>query len=397
MRRARAPQRLLAAPPAASCAARARRASFALDEEAHAFLVDALGRPLAETPPADERALRQAERAIAETVEHHAHLRWRRGGGPDRIARMPTTVRRKWVYDFAEGSRDMRDLLGGKGANVAEMTRVLGAERVPGGFTITTEACVAYMRDDRAFPDGLDEQVAEALARARGARRQAARRRRRTRCSSRCARGARESMPGMLDTVLNLGLNDDSVPGLAAQTGNERFAWDSYRRFVQMFGNVVRGHRGRALRGRDQARQARPRRQATTPSSTSTRCASSSRTFQALLRVPDRPARAARAGASGAVFDSWMGERAVDLPAHQPHPRRLGHGGQRAADGLRQQGRRRRAPASPSAATRSPARPSPSGDFLPNAQGEDVVSGVRNTARHLPSSTDVAARGPRRS
>ena len=71
----------------------------------------------------------------------------------------------KLVYDFAEGSRDMRDLLGGKGANVAEMTRVLGAERVPAGFTITTEACVAYMEADRAFPDGLEEQVAEALER----------------------------------------------------------------------------------------------------------------------------------------------------------------------------------------------------------------------------------------
>src|SRR5437763_6019357 len=71
----------------------------------------------------------------------------------------------KWVYDFSEGSRDMRELLGGKGANVAEMTRVLGAERVPAGFTITTEACVAYMKGDRRFPEGLDAQVADGLAR----------------------------------------------------------------------------------------------------------------------------------------------------------------------------------------------------------------------------------------
>ena len=127
----------------------------------------------------------------------------------------------------------MRDLLGGKGANVAEMTRVLGADKVPAGFTITTEACVAYMQADRAFPDGLDEQVAEALER----------------LEEQAGKtlgdpddpllvsvrsGARESMPGMLDTVLNLGLNDASVVGLAARTGNERFAWDSYRRFVQM-------------------------------------------------------------------------------------------------------------------------------------------------------------------
>src|SRR4051795_13432605 len=78
---------------------------------------------------------------------------------------MTTAAGTKWVYEFAEGSRDMRDLLGGKGANVAEMTRVLGTDRVPAGFTITTEACVAYMDGDKQFPDGLDDQVADALAR----------------------------------------------------------------------------------------------------------------------------------------------------------------------------------------------------------------------------------------
>src|SRR5689334_18868530 len=119
----------------------------------------------------------------------------------------------KWVLDFTEGSRDMRDLLGGKGANVAEMTRILGPERVPAGFTITTEACVAYMRGDDTFPDGLEEQVAEALARLE------------ERAGKKLGddedpllvsvrSGARESMPGMLDTVLNLGLNDRSVAGL---------------------------------------------------------------------------------------------------------------------------------------------------------------------------------------
>src|SRR5919201_4318896 len=146
----------------------------------------------------------------------------------------------RWVYEFSEGSRDMRDLLGGKGANVAEMTRVLGAERVPAGFTITTEACVAYMNAGQEEPEGMAEQVEEALQR----------------LQERAAKtlgddedpllvsvrsGARESMPGMLDTVLNLGLNDTSVQGLARATDNERFAWDSYRRFVQMFGNVSHG------------------------------------------------------------------------------------------------------------------------------------------------------------
>ena len=138
----------------------------------------------------------------------------------------------------------MRDLLGGKGANVAEMTRVLGADRVPAGFTITTEACVAYMKSgDQEFPDDFEEEVEKALDRLEeqaekklgdsddpllGSVRS----------------GARESMPGMLDTVLNLGLNDESVEGLARTTENERFAWDSYRRFVQMFGNVCLGIKG---------------------------------------------------------------------------------------------------------------------------------------------------------
>src|SRR4051794_2136636 len=134
----------------------------------------------------------------------------------------------------------MRDLLGGKGANVAEMTRVLGAERVPAGFTITTEACVAYMKAGQEEPDGMADEVAEALERLQGhSGKQLGDDEDPLLVSVRS--GARESMPGMLDTVLNLGLNDRSVDGLARATENERFAWDSYRRFVQMFGDVVRG------------------------------------------------------------------------------------------------------------------------------------------------------------
>src|ERR1700759_1442369 len=121
----------------------------------------------------------------------------------------------KWVYEFAEGSREMRDLLGGKGAGVAEMTRILGPDMVPAGFTITTEACVAYMRADRTWPPGLDDQVAAGLAALE------------TRTGKRLGdagdpllvsvrSGARVSMPGMMDTVLNLGLNDESSAGLAA-------------------------------------------------------------------------------------------------------------------------------------------------------------------------------------
>src|SRR3954452_13589105 len=153
---------------------------------------------------------------------------------------------RKWVYDFAEGSKDMRELLGGKGANVAEMTRVLGADRVPAGFTITTAACVAYMQAGQEEPEGMAEQVADPLERLQ------------EHSGKRLGddedpllvsvrSGARESMPGMLDTVLNLGMNDKSVEGLAKATENDRFAWDSYRRFLQMFGNVSRGIDGEAF------------------------------------------------------------------------------------------------------------------------------------------------------
>src|SRR5689334_23228405 len=128
----------------------------------------------------------------------------------------------KWVYEFAEGSREMRDLLGGKGANLAEMARVLGAELVPAGFTITTEACVAYMEAGGESPAGLDEQIDAALSALE------------ERTGKRfddpqdpllvsVRSGAQVSMPGMLETILNLGLNDRCVEGLATGTGNERF------------------------------------------------------------------------------------------------------------------------------------------------------------------------------
>ena len=142
----------------------------------------------------------------------------------------------KYVYDFSEGNRDMKDLLGGKGANLAEMTNM--GLPVPPGFTITTEACLTYLARG-GHPDGLLDEVEEHLATLEAA------------MGKKLGdpsdpllvsvrSGAKFSMPGMMDTVLNLGLNDESVEGLAEQTGGDlRFARDAYRRFIQMFGKIV--------------------------------------------------------------------------------------------------------------------------------------------------------------
>ena len=277
-----------------------------------------------------------------------------------------------WVVDFAAGSREMRDLLGGKGANVAEMTRVLGAQMVPGGFTITTQACVAYMASG-ALPEGLEGEVTEAL----------------DRLESHTGRrlgdaadpllvsvrsGARESMPGMLDTVLNLGLNDETVAGLAQRSGNERFAWDSYRRFVQMFGNVVLGVPGEHF---EHAIAASKRVRGVTLDTELDAAAlrELTREFQGLYDFPADP-REQLFRAIRAVFDSWQGERAVTYRRLNRIPDTwgtavnvqqmvFGNLGERSGSGV--------------AFSRDEltGAPEPSGDFLTNAQGEDVVSGVR--------------------
>jgi len=286
-----------------------------------------------------------------------------------------------YVYDFSEGSREMRELLGGKGANVAEMTRLLGAERVPAGFTITTEACVDYMRAERTEPDGLSAQVAAALQRLE------------ERVGKRLGdgedpllvsvrSGARESMPGMMDTVLNLGLNDVSVEGLAAKTGNARFAWDSYRRFVQMFGNVVRGVPGEQL---EQAIRELKRERGATLDTDLDEGALRELTdrFKALFRertgeeFPQDPHEQLRQ-AIRAVFDSWMGERAIHYRRINRIPDEWG-----TAVNVQQMvfGNKGDTSGSGVAFSRDEVTgaPEPSGDFLQNAQGEDVVSGVRNT------------------
>src|SRR6476660_2028548 len=148
------------------------------------------------------------------------------------------SAERKWVYHFTEGSAKMRDLLGGKGAGAAEMTRA--GMPVPPGFTITTEACRAYLANGGKFPEGLWAQATKALdllEKRAGKRFGDAKNPLLVSVRS----GAKFSMPGMMDTVLNLGLNEDTLHGLIALTGNERFGWDAYRRFIQMFGKTVMG------------------------------------------------------------------------------------------------------------------------------------------------------------
>src|SRR5919206_1115880 len=278
----------------------------------------------------------------------------------------------------------MRELLGGKGANVAEMTRVLGADRVPAGFTITTEACVAYMEAGREFPEGLWEQVEDALAR----------------LEQRAGRrmgdpedpllvsvrsGARVSMPGMMDTVLNLGLSDRSVEGLHRATGNERFAWDSYRRFLQMFGNVCRG-----IPGEEYERLIAERKRAAGVELDTELGVEDLRAladaFKRLYRertgegFPQDPRDQLRQAIT-AVFDSWMGARAVEYRRINRLPDDWG-----TAVNVQQMvfGNKGETSASGVAFSRDEitGASTPSGDFLANAQGEDVVAGVR-TPRDL--------------
>ncbi len=291
-----------------------------------------------------------------------------------------TTTTFEWIVPFDQGGREMRELLGGKGANVAEMTRVLGPERVPTGFTITTEACVRYMLDDRTEPEGLADEVATALAALED------------RAGKRLGdpedpllvsvrSGARESMPGMMDTVLNLGLNDESVEGLAARTENPRFAWDAYRRFVQMFSNVCRGITGEKLEGAIAARKE--------SAGVSEDVELSEDDLRALVDdfkgiyrdetgedFPQDPQEQLRQ-AIRAVFDSWMGKRAAAYRRINHIPDDWG-----TACNVQQMvfGNKGDTSCSGVAFSRDEVTgaPEPSGDFLVNAQGEDVVSGVRN-------------------
>ncbi|QZY30226.1 pyruvate, phosphate dikinase [Nocardioides coralli] len=282
------------------------------------------------------------------------------------------------VFDFHQGNKDQKDLLGGKGANLAEMTN-LGLP-VPPGFTISTEACRGYLAGD-GMPEGLAEEVDVHLARleeAMGRRLGAAEDPLLVSVRS----GAKFSMPGMMETVLNIGLNDESVAGLARQSGNERFAQDSYRRLLQMFGATVLHvggeHFSAAL---DEAKRAKGSDDDLDLDADDLRQVVT--VFQEIIEkqagrpFPQDP-REQMELAIRAVFDSWNTDRARLYRRQERIPEDLGTAvnvqamvfgnfGMDSGSGV--------------AFTRDPASGNQGvyGDYLQNAQGEDVVAGIRNT------------------
>lgn len=284
----------------------------------------------------------------------------------------------KYVYAFTEGDKDMKDLLGGKGANLAEMTR-LGLP-VPPGFTITTKACRSYL-ETGSVPEAVATQVSDALAKVEH---QLGRQLGSTSdpllVSVRS--GGKYSMPGMMETVLNVGLNDQSVAGLAAAAGDERFAWDSYRRLIQMFGKTVLNIDAELFSAAFEAKKAEVGAATDTELSASDLQAVVA-TFKEIVKTatgrdfPQDP-REQLDLAIAAVFASWNTDRAKIYRRRERIPDHLGTAvnivamvfgnlGATSGTGV--------------CFTRDPATGHPGvyGDYLSNAQGEDVVAGIRNT------------------
>ncbi|WP_422022699.1 pyruvate, phosphate dikinase [Roseibium sp.] len=287
----------------------------------------------------------------------------------------------KWVYGFgngsAEGAADMRNLLGGKGANLAEMSS-LGLP-VPPGFTITTEVCTYYYDNEKSYPPALEAEVATAMDKVGEATgRKFGDPDRPLLVSVRS--GARASMPGMMDTVLNLGLSDGTVEAIARESGDARFAYDSYRRFIQMYSDVVLGVDNHEFE--DILEEYKERNDLTLDTEiTAEAWQGIIEKFKALVEAelgkpfPQDPQEQLW-GAIGAVFSSWMTPRAVtyrrlhDLPASwgtavNVQAMVFGNMGENSATGV--------------AFTRNPSTGENSlyGEFLVNAQGEDVVAGIR--------------------
>ena len=296
----------------------------------------------------------------------------------------------KWVYHFTEGSAKMRDLLGGKGAGAAEMTRA--GMPVPPGFTITTEACRAYLAKGGKFPEGLWEQVTKGLVlleKRAGKRFGDAKNPLLVSVRS----GAKFSMPGMMDTVLNLGLNEETMQGLAKLTRDERFALDAYRRFIQMFGKTVMGIDGDKF---EQALKEAKKKAGvkTDPELKPQHLRPLVKRFLDIYKdatgkeFPDDPVVQLRA-AIEAVFKSWNTDRAKTYRRMERIPDDLG-----TAVNVQMMvfGNMGRTSGTGVAFTRNPitGKKELYGDYLVNAQGEDVVAGVRDTEpikalkRHMP-------------
>ena len=283
-----------------------------------------------------------------------------------------------YVFDFTEGDKDMKDLLGGKGANLAEMTR-LGLP-VPPGFTITTEACRAYLANGKE-PADLRVQVTKALRHLEDAvDRRLGDRHDPLLVSVRS--GAKFSMPGMMETVLNIGLNDASVIGLAEASGSDRFAWDSYRRLIQMFGKTVLDIEGEHFADALDKAKAAKGVSSDTDLDVSDLMALVQRFKDIVHEQTDRDfpqhPREQMDLAIRAVFDSWNTDRARIYRRRERIPHDLGTAvnictmvfgnlGETSGTGV--------------AFTRDPSTGEPGayGDYLVNAQGEDVVAGIRNT------------------
>jgi len=284
----------------------------------------------------------------------------------------------KLVYDFTEGNKDLKDLLGGKGANLAEMTNI--GLPVPPGFIITTEACRYYL-EQGSTPEGLDEEIAAHLDQLESAMgRKLGDPADPLLVSVRS--GAKFSMPGMMDTVLNIGLSDESVQGLAKQAGNERFAWDAYRRLLQMFGKTVLDVDGEHFEHAiDEAKQAKGVREDLDLDAHDLQ--NLVETFKGIISTqagrdfPQDP-REQLDLAIKAVFNSWNSPRAILYRRQERIPTDLGTAvnvvtmvfgnlGMDSGTGV--------------AFTRDPGTGAQGvyGDYLQNAQGEDVVAGIRNT------------------
>ena len=284
----------------------------------------------------------------------------------------------KYVYDFSEGDKSMKDLLGGKGANLAEMTK-LGLP-VPPGFTITTEACRVYLHDGKA-PESLDTEVTVALRKVEEEMgRKLGDPKDPLLVSVRS--GAKFSMPGMMETVLNIGLNDESVHGLAEVSGNERFAWDSYRRLVQMFGKTVLDIEGDlfsdALDNMKKERGVKGDTELTAEDLKSLVDIFKTIVYEQTGEEFPQDPRTQMDMAIEAVFRSWNTERARIYRRRERIPHDLGTAvnictmvfgnmGENSGTGV--------------CFTRDPSTGHSGvyGDYLENAQGEDVVAGIRNT------------------